>query len=447
MTFGFLVGSKNFGSSFSFLIFLVLHGYDWIHWVARPCTTKAYRWLFRDSPSFVEDFVIGCYQVTELFCSTYWFASAPSARSLHNFGSQAYFAISVFWEVSKDTVHPCFWYHFRRTFRIWVQRNVCGHGRLCALTQPFRKISQTVVRISTVILLVILFLIFGAPNFLVHVSHFVLYLDLLMTSPVKMMLKANFLPLLDDTPGATRGTNLSVLHKMFFSFFFSPTVVADRWPTHMNIRVLHEAFLCVIMGEPRTDGDSQNKLKSFTRLSSDLPSPINCWFRSTSFKAIPSDRMWKSSWSAMNLVPPFLHWVRQFAPPRVHMRFRRSSLLRTSAWPLSTMSPCSYLLTPAPAVLEHKRSTPRCYLQGKHHTALSASTSRWTPHKHRTPSSKATVTSMWPSNVLRAVVVLLWALPTLRAAECVALNTTESAAKDGRVASTASQELRGEGLF
>ena len=49
-----------------------------------------------------------------------------------------------------------------------------------------------------------------------------------MTSPVKMMLKANFLPLLDDTPGATRGTNLSVLHKMFFSFFFSPTVVADR---------------------------------------------------------------------------------------------------------------------------------------------------------------------------------------------------------------------------
>ena len=27
----------------------VLHGYDWIHWVARSCTTTAYRWLFRDS--------------------------------------------------------------------------------------------------------------------------------------------------------------------------------------------------------------------------------------------------------------------------------------------------------------------------------------------------------------------------------------------------------------
>ena len=29
--------------------FLFLHGYTWIHWVARSCTTTAYRWLFRDS--------------------------------------------------------------------------------------------------------------------------------------------------------------------------------------------------------------------------------------------------------------------------------------------------------------------------------------------------------------------------------------------------------------
>ena len=28
---------------------LSLHGYAWIHWVARSCTTTAYRWLFRDS--------------------------------------------------------------------------------------------------------------------------------------------------------------------------------------------------------------------------------------------------------------------------------------------------------------------------------------------------------------------------------------------------------------
>ena len=78
-----------------------------------------------------------------------------------------------------------------------------------------------------------------------------------------------------------------------------------------------------------------------------------------------------------------------------------------------------------------KRSIPRRYHQGKYHTTFCASTSRWTHHKHRTPSSKATVTSMWPSNVPRVVVVLLWALPTLRAGECVALSSTESAAKDG----------------
>ena len=32
-----------------FLRIFVLHGYDWIHWVAKSCTTIAYRWLFRDS--------------------------------------------------------------------------------------------------------------------------------------------------------------------------------------------------------------------------------------------------------------------------------------------------------------------------------------------------------------------------------------------------------------
>ena len=63
---------------------------------------------------------------------------------------------------------------------------------------------------------------------------------------------------------------------------------------------------------------------------------------------------------------------------------------------------------------------PRCYHQGQYHTTFCASTSRWTHHKHRTPSSKATVTSMWPPYVLRVVVVLLWALPTQRAAVCSA---------------------------
>ena len=50
MTLGFLFGSKNFCKLLcvSWEVF-VLHGYDWIHWVAKSCTKTAYRWLFRDS--------------------------------------------------------------------------------------------------------------------------------------------------------------------------------------------------------------------------------------------------------------------------------------------------------------------------------------------------------------------------------------------------------------
>ena len=50
MTLGFLFGSKNFCKllSVSWEVF-VLHGYDWIHWVAKSCTKTAYEWLCRDS--------------------------------------------------------------------------------------------------------------------------------------------------------------------------------------------------------------------------------------------------------------------------------------------------------------------------------------------------------------------------------------------------------------
>ena len=50
MTFGFHVDSKHFRKLFSVSWEVyVLHGWDWIHRVARSCTTTAYRWLFRDS--------------------------------------------------------------------------------------------------------------------------------------------------------------------------------------------------------------------------------------------------------------------------------------------------------------------------------------------------------------------------------------------------------------
>ena len=50
MTFGFLSGSRNFCKLLWVSCeILFLHGYAWIHWVTKSCTTTAYRWLFRDS--------------------------------------------------------------------------------------------------------------------------------------------------------------------------------------------------------------------------------------------------------------------------------------------------------------------------------------------------------------------------------------------------------------
>ena len=154
----------------------------------------------------------------------------------------------------------------------------------------------------------------------------------------------------------------------------------------VHVRLLHLLALGEIMGEPRTDGDSPNNGKSFPKPSLELPadvgkdlhqtfpilkrpSPINCWFHCV--KAFPSDRTWKSSWSAMKKVPPFLHCFRQFAPPtNAHVFDERT-------WLPSTMSACRYFLSPAPDVQEHKRSTPRCHHQGQYHTTFCASTSRW----------------------------------------------------------------------
>ena len=50
MTLGFLSGSKNFCKLLCVPCeVFVLHGYDWIHWMAMSCTTIVYRWLFRGS--------------------------------------------------------------------------------------------------------------------------------------------------------------------------------------------------------------------------------------------------------------------------------------------------------------------------------------------------------------------------------------------------------------
>ena len=92
------------------------------------------------STSFVEDFVIRCYQVTKLFCSWNRSHITSSARNPRNSGSQAYVAISVFGDVSINTMLPFLCHQSCSTFRIWVLSfgGMCGHMRLQVRWMPVK---------------------------------------------------------------------------------------------------------------------------------------------------------------------------------------------------------------------------------------------------------------------------------------------------------------------
>ena len=136
MTLGFLFGSKNLWKllSVSWEVF-VLHGYDWIQWVAKSCTTTAYRWLFRDSHPSLTIFVIGCTQITKIFCTRFDSTYTSSARSLCDLGPLAELAISVFREVSKNTLFTQILTSRRRGLSRWFMRGtgvwVSAFRKLC----------------------------------------------------------------------------------------------------------------------------------------------------------------------------------------------------------------------------------------------------------------------------------------------------------------------------
>ena len=105
MTLGFLSGSKNFCKLLcvSCEVF-VLHGYDWIHSVAKSCTTIAYWWLFRDSQFSLKTLWSAVFKSPKFSAQ----GTAAPLRILHrapcNFGPLTDLAISVFREMSTNTV-------------------------------------------------------------------------------------------------------------------------------------------------------------------------------------------------------------------------------------------------------------------------------------------------------------------------------------------------------
>ena len=93
MTLGFLSGSKNFCKllCFSREVF-VLHGNDWIHWVAKSCTTTAYRWLFRDSQFSLRTLWSAVIKSPKISARS----TAPPMRLLHGT-----LVILVLWQISQ----------------------------------------------------------------------------------------------------------------------------------------------------------------------------------------------------------------------------------------------------------------------------------------------------------------------------------------------------------
>ena len=76
---------------FSWEVF-VLHGYNWIHWVAKSCTTTAYRWLLRDSQPSLR--TLWSPTIKSPKCSAR--STAPPMRLLHG-----PLVIVVLWQISQ----------------------------------------------------------------------------------------------------------------------------------------------------------------------------------------------------------------------------------------------------------------------------------------------------------------------------------------------------------
>ena len=76
--------------------------------------------------SLIEDFVISRYTSPN-------FSARGTVSPVRLLVRKQTWQFRFFVEVSINTVLPWCWYHFRRTFRIWVLRNVCGCWYFCVL--------------------------------------------------------------------------------------------------------------------------------------------------------------------------------------------------------------------------------------------------------------------------------------------------------------------------
>ena len=220
------------------------------HWVAKSCTTTAYRWWFT---SFTKNFVICGYQITKIFRFGHDCTSTSSARSPCHFGSQADFAISVFGKVGFNNVLPR--YQFSTTVRIWILRSVCECWHLCIfefvcdLLQPLREGSEAIF--------LCLFVIFISAFWIIaSISR-----RLFVTSILEQLLDESCL----TTILGQKTRNFSSYIEL--SSLVWSIVAFDRWPTDWSILGLRKAWLPMgqqafprVIARLRTDSSHERTL-------------------------------------------------------------------------------------------------------------------------------------------------------------------------------------------
>ena len=226
MTFGFLSGSRNFCKlRWVSCEVLFLHGYAWIHWVARSCTTTAYRWLFRDSQPSLRTLWSAVIK-SPIFSAR---RTASPVRFLQGalvvLVLIADVAVSVLREVSTNTVLAR--YHFSSCTRrtrgcVPVSWNIFIHKILRKVFQPFWQITQRISRAFSLSPFLFVFFVFcrfmrRVSPYCYSCSHFLLMRD----APWELLLPAvlmsgdvgvSELEERVDEPGTTIGTLFSVPH-------------------------------------------------------------------------------------------------------------------------------------------------------------------------------------------------------------------------------------------
>ena len=168
-------GSRNFRKLCSvWWEHLVLHGYVCIHWIAKYCTTNAYRWLFWDSHSSLRTLWSAVVKSPELSGSKYWVTNALLQRTLvmlvlfqtaqfRSFGKWVKILLLAWssWSDAKklennaktENYVPLARNHFAWKFQIWFTRSACGCIRwfwhsfvnkiFCEILQPLWRILRT----------------------------------------------------------------------------------------------------------------------------------------------------------------------------------------------------------------------------------------------------------------------------------------------------------------